>query len=123
MPSVFKKVIKVPLAACLHIVKASSPPEVVLKNAQSDADVIFNNSLELFGPEPINYQKILKEYLISNLKNYKTAKVEFINAPSKISIDHLGDNYTGYRVCLSINERRGDYFIGYRNHFFLIRID
>tara|TARA_Y100000768_G_scaffold200628_1_gene150842 strand:+ start:40 stop:936 length:897 start_codon:yes stop_codon:yes gene_type:complete len=73
-----------------------------------------------FGPEPINYQKILKEYLISNLKNYKTAKVEFINAPSKISIDHLGDNYTGYRVCLSINERRGDYFIGYRNHFFLI---
>jgi hypothetical protein len=37
-----------------------------------------------------------------------------------LSIDHLGDSYSGYRVCLSINEQRGDYYIGYRNHFFLI---
>jgi len=73
-----------------------------------------------FGEEPISYQNILKNYLISNLKNYKTAKVEFINKPSKLSIDHLGDNYSGYRVCLSINEKRGDYYIGYKNHFFLI---
>jgi hypothetical protein len=73
-----------------------------------------------FGEEPISYQNILKNYLISNFKNYKTAKVEFINKPSKLSIDHLGDNYSGYRVCLSINEKRGDYYIGYKNHFFLI---
>ena len=76
-----------------------------------------------FGDEPVNYQKILKEYLINNLRNYKTAKVEFVNSPSKMSIDHLGDNYIGYRVCLSINEKRGDFYIGYRNHFFLINND
>tara|TARA_Y100000389_G_scaffold157759_1_gene158989 strand:- start:630 stop:1502 length:873 start_codon:yes stop_codon:yes gene_type:complete len=73
-----------------------------------------------FGKEPLNYQSILKNYLIANLNNYQTAKVEFINKPSKISIDHLGDNYSGYRVCLSINEKRGEYYIGYKNHFFLI---
>tara|TARA_B100000035_G_C21016544_1_gene562111 strand:+ start:49 stop:813 length:765 start_codon:yes stop_codon:yes gene_type:complete len=73
-----------------------------------------------YGKLPENYQKILKDYLIKNLKNYKTAKVEFINEPSTMTIDHLGDTYSGYRVCLSINEQRGDYFIGYRNHFFMI---
>ena len=73
-----------------------------------------------FGQEPTNYQKILKIYLIENLTNYKKARVEFINEPTKISIDHLGKTYSGYRVCLSINEKRGDYYIGYRNHFFLI---
>ena len=73
-----------------------------------------------YGNTPDNYQKVLKEHLKSNLKNYKTARVEFINEPAKLSIDHLGDTYSGYRVCLSINEQRGDYFIGYRNHFFLI---
>ena len=76
-----------------------------------------------FGDKPIDYQKILKEYLISSLRNYKTAKVEFVNSPSKMSIDHLGDNYNGYRVCLSINEKRGDFYVGYRNHFFLIDND
>ena len=73
-----------------------------------------------FGEDPVNYQTILKNYLVNNLKNYKTAKVEFINVPSKSSIDHLGDNYSGYRVCLSINEKRGEHYVGYRNHFFLI---
>ena len=53
-----------------------------------------------FGEEPTNYQKILKDYLINTLENSKTAKIEFINVPSKISIDHLGSNYIGYRVCL-----------------------
>ncbi len=76
-----------------------------------------------FGEEPINYQKTLKDYLINNLENSKTAKIEFINAPSKISIDHLGDNYVGYRVCLSINQKRGEYYLGYKNHFFLINKD
>ena len=73
-----------------------------------------------FGEEPKSYQNILKNYLITNLKNYKTAKVEFINKPSKLNIDHLGDNYSGYRVCLSINEKKGEYYVGYKNHFFLI---
>jgi hypothetical protein len=73
-----------------------------------------------FGEEPKSYQNILKNYLIINLKNYKGAKVEFINQPSRLSIDHLGDTYSGYRVCLSINEKRGEHYLGYRNHFFLI---
>ena len=73
-----------------------------------------------FGEEPKSYQNILKNYLIVNLKNYKTAKVEFINKPSKLSIDHLGENYSGYRVCLSINEKKEGYHLGYKNHFFLI---
>ena len=76
-----------------------------------------------FGGEPINYQKILKDYLVNNLENSKTAKIEFINSPSKISIDHLGSNYAGYRVCLSINQKRGNYYVGYKNHFFLIKDD
>ncbi len=79
-----------------------------------------NLQLVSYGDVPNNYQKILKDYLIQNLKNYKTARVEFINEPAKLSIDHLGDSYSGYRVCLSINEQRGEYYIGYRNHFFLI---
>ena len=79
-----------------------------------------NLQLVSYGDVPNNYQKILKDYLIQNLKNYKTARVEFINEPAKLSIDHLGDSYSGYRVCLSINEQRGDYYIGYKNHFFLI---
>tara|TARA_B100001093_G_C26794853_1_gene1000645 strand:+ start:113 stop:952 length:840 start_codon:yes stop_codon:yes gene_type:complete len=73
-----------------------------------------------FGDEPLAYQNILKKYLIENLRNYKTAKVEFINAPSKLSINHLGSNYSGYRVCLSINEKRDEYYLGFKNHFFLI---
>jgi hypothetical protein len=81
-----------------------------------------NNNIQQvsFGEEPSNYQKILKDYLIKTLENSKTAKIEFINAPSKISIDHLGSNYIGYRVCLSINQKRGDHYLGYKNHFFLI---
>ena len=73
-----------------------------------------------FGEEPASYQNILKNYLIMNLKNYKTAKVEFSNLPSKFSIDHLGNNYSGYRVCLSINEKKDEYYTGYKNHFFMI---
>ena len=84
-----------------------------------------NNNIQQvsFGEEPTNYQKILKDYLINYLEDSKTAKIEFINAPSKISIDHLGDNYVGYRVCLSINEKRGEYYLGYKNHFFMINND
>jgi len=73
-----------------------------------------------FGEEPVSYQSIMKNYLITNLKNYKTAKIEFVNKPSKLSINHLGNQYSGHRVCLSINEKRGEYYIGYKNHFFLI---
>ena len=80
----------------------------------------FNTHNVSYGEQPDNYQQILKEYLINKLQNYQTAKVEFINEPAKLSMDHLGDTYRGYRVCLSINEQKGDYYLGYRNHFFLI---
>ena len=84
-----------------------------------------NNNIQQvsFGEEPTNYQKILKDYLINNLENSKTAKIEFINSPSRISIDHLGSNYVGYRVCLSINQKKGEFYVGYKNHFFLINDD
>ena len=45
------------------------------------------------------------------------------NTPSKMSISHLSNDYSGYRVCLSINEKKGDFYVGYRNHFFLINND
>ncbi len=81
-----------------------------------------NNNIQSvnYGTSPDNYQKILKDYLVKNLRNYKTARVEFINEPAKSTINHLGDTYSGYRICLSINEQRGDYYIGYRNHYFMI---
>jgi hypothetical protein len=82
-----------------------------------------NHQQVSFGLEPDNYQKILKDYLINNLENSKTAKIEFVNEPSKISIDHLGNNYVGYRVCLSINQKKGEYYLGYKNHFFLLNDD
>ncbi len=101
------------LSACSKI----DAPSLISPSQNSD---LLNVS---YGESPENYQKILKDYLIKNLKNYKTAKVEFINEPAKLSIDHLGDTYAGYRVCLSINEQRGEYYIGYRNHFFIIQSD
>ena len=55
-----------------------------------------------YGKSPNNYQKILKDYLIINLKNYKTARVEFINEPATLTINHLGDTYSGHRVCKKI---------------------
>ena len=89
-------------------------PSILAPNENRDTQKVS------FGQEPADYQNILKNYLITNLKNYKTAKVEFINKPSRLSINHLGEQYSGYRVCLSINEKRGEYYIGYKNHFFLI---
>ena len=94
---------------------SSIPAPSVLSPSKSDRLVNVD-----YGSSPSNYQKILKDYLIKNLINHVDAKVEFINEPAKLSIDHLGDSYSGYRVCLSINEKRGDYYLGYRNHFFLI---
>mgnify|MGYP001157409209 CR=1 FL=1 len=32
----------------------------------------------------------------------------------------MGSTYSGYRVCLSINEKKGEYYRGYKNHFFII---
>lgn len=76
-----------------------------------------------FGKYPDNYQIILKEYLMTKVSNHKESKVEFINKPQKISIDHLGGTYTGYRVCLSINEKVDEFYKGFRNHLILIKND
>ncbi|RPG76242.1 MAG: hypothetical protein CBC45_001030, partial [Euryarchaeota archaeon TMED85] len=67
-----------------------------------------------------NLKSVLSLIDRNKLEDSKTSKIEFINVPTKISIDHLGNNYVGYRVCLSINQKRGTHYIGYRNHFFLI---
>ena len=77
--------------------------------------------LESFGDYPDKYQKILKNYLQKNLLNHEDAKVEFINKPSKISITQMGNDYNGYRLCLSINSRNGkSIYSGYKTHLFLI---
>ena len=98
------------LSSCANI----QAPSIILPSENKDLRKVS------FGESPRNYQKILKDYLINNLTNYENAKVEFINEPSKLSIDHLGDTYSGYRVCLSINEKKGEYYRGHKNHFFLI---
>ena len=71
----------------------------------------------------INIYKYFKKYLINKLPNHQETKIEFVNEPQKLSIDHLGDNYSGYRVCLSINEKQDGYYRGWRNHFFMINND
>ncbi len=58
-------------------------PSIIAPSANQDVMQVSH------GKMPDNYQKILKEYLIKNLENYKSAKVEFINDPEKLSIDHL----------------------------------
>ena len=62
-------------------------------------------SAESYGPYPKNYQKILKDYLQKNLLNHEDAKVDFINTPKPLSISQVGGDYTGHRVCLSINSK------------------
>lgn len=105
--------------SCLLILSISSCSSISTPSLLSPSQ---NKNIQnvSFGEEPISYQNVLKVYLVNNLQNYKNAKVEFINKPSKLSISHLGDTYTGYRVCLSINEKIGDYYIGPKNHLFLI---
>ena len=98
------------LSACGKI----QAPSIILPSENKDLRQVS------FGESPQNYQKILKDYLINSLINYKNAKVEFINEPAKSSINHLGDTYSGYRVCLSINEKKDGHYRGYKNHFFLI---
>ena len=80
-----------------------------------------NVSESEYGEYPDNYQKILKDYLTSNLLNHDDAKVEFVNKPSKLSIQQFGNVYHGYRVCLSINSRNNkNIYTGYKTHLFMI---
>ena len=71
-----------------------------------------------YGSIPLTYTKILKKYLIKELNDHKETKIEFVNEPQRLSIEHLGDTYSGFRVCLSINEKKDGYYRGWRNHFY-----
>ena len=62
--------------------QSSCPINIITRNRHQITNVNY-------GSAPDNYQKILKDYLIKNLNNYKSAKVEFINEPVKLTIDHL----------------------------------
>ena len=78
-------------------------------------------SEESYGEYPENYQKILKDFLQENLINHENAKVEFINKPSKASVTQMGNDYTGYRLCLSINSQNNkSIYTGYKTHLFVI---
>ena len=75
-----------------------------------------------YGEYPKNYQKILKDYLQENIINHESAKVEFINKPTKLSIIQLGDIYTGHRICLSINSKNmKSIYTGFKTHLFVIK--
>ncbi|MEC8085979.1 MAG: hypothetical protein VX096_03360 [Pseudomonadota bacterium] len=76
-----------------------------------------------YGSIPLTYTKILKKYLIKEFNDHKETKIEFVNEPQRLSIEHLGDIYSGFRVCLSINEKKDGYYRGWRNHFFMINND
>ena len=79
-------------------------------------------SEESYGEYPENYQKILKDFLQQNLVNHESAKVEFINKPRKHSITQMGSDYSGYRLCLSINSRNNkSIYTGYKTHLFIIK--
>jgi hypothetical protein len=79
-------------------------------------------SEESYGEYPENYQKILKDFLQQKLLNHESAKVEFINKPSKHSITQMGTDYSGYRLCLSINSKNNkSIYTGYKTHLFLIK--
>ena len=79
-------------------------------------------SEESYGDYPKNYQKILKDFLQQKLINHESAKVEFINKPSKLSISQMGNDYSGYRLCLSINSKnRKSIYTGYKTHLFIIK--
>ena len=81
-------------------------------------------SAESYGPYPKNYQKILKDYLQENLLNHEDAKVDFINTPKPLSISQVGGDYTGHRVCLSINSKnKKSIYTGYKTHLFIINND
>ena len=98
------------LAACSNTVSQSvisSDPNI--RVSQGD-----------YGEYPKTFNTVLKDYLIDNVEGHQTTKIEFVNAPQKLTINHLGDTYIGYRVCLSINEKKGEYYKGWRNHLFMI---
>ena len=53
--------------------------------------------------------------------NHEDAIVEFINKPSPMSISQMGNDYTGYRLCLSINSKNSkSIYTGYKTHLFII---
>ena len=79
-------------------------------------------SEESYGKYPDSYQRILKEFLQQKLTNHESAKVEFINKPSKISVNQMGSDYSGYRLCLSINSKNNkSIYTGFKTHFFIIK--
>ena len=78
-------------------------------------------SEESYGEYPEDYQKILKDFLQENLINHEGAKVEFINKPGKISITQMRNDYSGYRLCLSINSQNSkSIYTGFKTHLFII---
>ena len=80
-------------------------------------------SEESYGEYTKNYQKILKNFLQQNLINHESAKVEFINKPRKHSITQMGSDYSGYRLCLSINSKNNkSIYTGYKTHLLFFEL-
>ncbi len=77
---------------------------------------------ESYGNYPDNYQQILKIFLQNKIANHEDAKVDFINKPSQMSVSQFGNDFSGYRVCLSVNARnKKSVYTGYKTHLFIIK--
>ena len=77
-----------------------------------DIDKVFTDFSRTFNiPASEKNNKLFKHWYNPDVKGFDAniqsdAKIEFVNQPSRLSIEQMGDVYHGYRVCLSINSRQ-----------------
>lgn len=97
----------VALAALLSGCAASSPSPQQRASAE-------------YGPEPVNYQEIIRDFMGRQLKDPESARYEFSSAPVKAWYGGMGKY--GWGVCAHINAKNsyGGY-TGARKSYFLIR--
>lgn len=76
-----------------------------------------------YGRYPKNYEKVIKDYMQSQLKDPDSATYKFRNIP-KSGWSSLGKTLFGYRLCVEINAKNsyGGY-VGSRMSYFMIKND
>ena len=75
-----------------------------------------------FGVQPIEYEKTIKTYYESRLKDPFSAQYKFTHKPKKFYINDLKRNIFGWKVCATINAKNsyGGY-IGWKTEMFMFR--
>lgn len=80
-------------------------------------------SIADYGSYPSNYERIIKNYLRSSLKDPDSAQLTFLNSP-KSGWNGLGGAKYGYIVCAQINGKNSfGAYVGYRPAYFMIKND